>query len=279
MTDLTVVITDAGRQAANDAESQGFQVTISEVAIGTGNSEPSVTRTELVNELKRLDAQSASDSEPTIAHMFVIDESTDSYTVKEVGFYLDDGTLFAYYSDADGDVSIASKTEHSKWLAAFDIVLDSIPADSVTVSPGTGFQLPSATPSTKGIVELADQSEMDDESDSSRVPPVDVVAQYVNEKISAIPEDPSASTSQAGHVELATQSEMNTGSDSTRVPPVDVIAQYVNDQNFSYSRRPLGLDQPSWPCRTRHTIRNECGFRLNSRAASKRGCHVCGVRN
>ena len=61
-------------------------------------------------------------------------DNEDEIVGREVGFYLDDGTLFAIDSDPDDIITYKSASSGSKALETFDLVLDSLPPDSVTVT-------------------------------------------------------------------------------------------------------------------------------------------------
>ncbi|RXJ70597.1 hypothetical protein CS022_22720 [Veronia nyctiphanis] len=51
--------------------------------------------------------------------------------MREVGFFLEDGTLFAVYSEPGK--ALAYKSPEIDLLLAFDVVLAGVPADSVTI--------------------------------------------------------------------------------------------------------------------------------------------------
>ncbi len=178
MTTLALIITDAGRQAIID-ETNGatLPVTISELAYGDGTWTPDATATALNNEVKRITSLGSNQATaPDTISVTATDSSTDTYTVREIGLYTDGGVLFAIYAQA---TPILTKAIDAASLSTFDLVLDTVPAGSVTVGD-TSFDYPPASTTTLGVVELATQAEMDAGTDPTRVPPVAVVKQYVD---------------------------------------------------------------------------------------------------
>ncbi|WP_321392849.1 phage tail protein [Emcibacter sp.] len=154
---IEAIITDAGRQAANDAAENGFSVEITHFAIGTGYTAPDASLTALVTPLKNLTVDPGAEIQPHVAHLTSIDSSEDAYTVTEFGLLLSDGTLFAYY--AAGGATIADKTAYTQFPIALDVVLDTLTPGSVTVSGNTGFSLPDASETTPGQVQMATSAE------------------------------------------------------------------------------------------------------------------------
>ncbi len=163
---LDIIITDVGRAAIVDADNMGtLPVVINEVALGTGLWAPDATATALQNELKRITTVGGQAIADDTIHVTMTDDSSDAYTLGEFGLYTDGGVLFAIYSDVNG---ITDKDAGAALLMAFDILLASVPAGSVTVG-GTGFNNPSATETQQGVAELATQSEASTGTDDVRI--------------------------------------------------------------------------------------------------------------
>ncbi|WP_281559408.1 phage tail protein [Thalassomonas sp. RHCl1] len=128
---LTPTITEAGLQALFNAQSNGLQAQISAIALGDSAYTPQQNRTALTSEKNRIKISSGTLVSPTQLHMSVIDDSNKTFWVREVGFYLDDGTLFAVYSEPDK--TLAYKSPEVDLLLAFDLALSGVPAGSVNI--------------------------------------------------------------------------------------------------------------------------------------------------
>ena len=160
MSTLNFIITDAGRQAAIDADAMGIKLTITEVGYGTGNWSPDKTATALQNEFKRLSAGGGENPAPLYVHIAVTDQSSDTYQGNEVGIYAGD-VLFAIWSKGlqpamDGPGKI--NTGDSAFV--FDLLLENVPPDSVTVGDAN-FSNPLATEAKVGLIRIGTQAEND----------------------------------------------------------------------------------------------------------------------
>ena len=167
MTGFAFIITTAGLDALVDAQN-GLTEAIEVVEIGVSDSlvEIAPTLTALPGEIKRLDALSGQAASETIIHMTAIDSTSDAYDVRSVALYLSDGTLFAAYSRAEGPVF--SKVDIASFLFSIDIAFGEAVADAIVFGDAT-FLYPPATEETKGVAELATQTEVDDEVDDQRI--------------------------------------------------------------------------------------------------------------
>lgn len=159
MSTLNFIITDSGFQAAVNADSTGLQLTLTDVAYGSGIWSPDTTATALQNEIKRLPAGGGQNPAPDYVHVTATDQSSDSYQANEVGIYAGD-TLFAIWSkglepDSDGPSKIS--TQFSAF--AFDLLLGNIPPSSVTVND-VGFSVPIATETVYGVAKLGTLEEV-----------------------------------------------------------------------------------------------------------------------
>nr|WP_238937506.1 phage tail protein [Pseudoalteromonas sp. S16_S37] len=128
---LRPTITTAGLEAVFNSDKNGFQAKINKIGLGTGNYTPDQSRSALQAEVHRISVASGEDKGNAQIHMSVIDDTDHNFWVNEVGFYLEDGTLFAVYSNPDKP--IAYKSAEVDLLLAFDLVLTGVPADSITV--------------------------------------------------------------------------------------------------------------------------------------------------
>jgi hypothetical protein len=132
MTALIPQITLAGLQAAWNATHTGISAEITHVGLGSGGYTPSTNQTALQDEKHRLNIAGGELAGPTQIHLTALDNSELEFWVREVGFYLADGTLFAVWSSAEGPLAYKSPT--LPLVVAFDLDLSALPADSITVS-------------------------------------------------------------------------------------------------------------------------------------------------
>lgn len=128
---LKPTITTKGLQAIFNADSNGLQAQITAIGLGDQAYEPNQNRTALGAEKNRINIASGKLVSPTQIHMSVIDDSNKTFWVREVGFYLADGTLFAVYSEPDK--ALAFKSPEVDLLLAFDLALTGVPAGSVNI--------------------------------------------------------------------------------------------------------------------------------------------------
>ncbi len=155
-TTLTPVITSAGLNAIWNAQHDGLEATIAEIALGEAGWTPDNSATALKDEKRRIPVAGARVNETQI-HLTGVEDGTAEYWVREVGFYLADGILLAIWSAAEQ--ALAYKSAGVDLLLAFDLVLTALPADSVTVDGSAGYMLPPATDSKRGLIRIATADE------------------------------------------------------------------------------------------------------------------------
>ena len=154
MSTLNFIITNAGRQAAIDADAMGIKLTITDVGYGTGNWSPDKTATALQTEFKRLAAGGGENPAPLYVHIAVTDQSSDTYQANEVGIYAGD-VLFAIWSkDLQPELDGPGKINTGDSAFVFDLLLDNVPPDSVTVGDAN-FSVPLSTETVPGIIPTA----------------------------------------------------------------------------------------------------------------------------
>ncbi len=130
-------ITTAGRNAAIAANNAGASITINRIAIGTARREPLITHTALGAEVARvpiLRSQQISTNTRQLDYEFPGSSNNPGVAcnpVGEVGLFLTDGTLFAYWSDT---VSVpAAKSTTTTLRGSLFLVLDDLPASAITI--------------------------------------------------------------------------------------------------------------------------------------------------
>jgi len=150
---LIPIITSAGIAAVFNATNNGVEAMITEIALGDSGWSPDNTAGTLQNEMRRLAISGERISDNQI-HLSAIEDGITEYWVREVGFYLADGTLLAIWSDPVNALSF--KSSDVDLLLSFDLVLDTLPASSVNIDGTAGFNLPAATAQKRGLIHLAD---------------------------------------------------------------------------------------------------------------------------
>ena len=142
-TSLKPIITRAGLTAVRNAQNSEFKLCITEIALGNGNNDtgwtPDNTATSLKNQKNRIPILAGEAIGESQIHMTAVEDTNLEYWVYELGFYLEDGTLFAIWSDPDQP--LAYKSPGIDLLLAFDLLLTALGenADSVTIDGTGGF--------------------------------------------------------------------------------------------------------------------------------------------
>ena len=96
-----MILTSLGKKKAFEADTNGIKINISHIAIGDGAYLPSEDMTSLVSQKMKVPILSKQDFpenyQVTLNAKFGINE--ESFYIKEYGIFLDDGTLFAVWSE------------------------------------------------------------------------------------------------------------------------------------------------------------------------------------
>jgi len=121
-----------------NASNTGVAANITTIALGDSGYTPLASRTALGQQQMSLPVADGTRVTPTQIHLTALASGVSEFWIKEVGFYLADGTLFAVWSDSTQ--ALAYKSPGVDLLLAFDLSLAAIPAGSITVQ-GTGQNL------------------------------------------------------------------------------------------------------------------------------------------
>ncbi|MDM9557333.1 phage tail protein [Pseudomonas asiatica] len=139
-TPLQPVITTAGLAAIWRADNTGVAAQITHIGLGTTGYTPTKTQTALRTRKGLYPISDGQRLSSTLLHLTAVADDALEYWVREVGFYLADGTLLAVWSDPT--VALAYKSPSAQLLLAYDLSLSALPADSVTInSSGAGLNL------------------------------------------------------------------------------------------------------------------------------------------
>lgn len=144
-TPLQPVITKAGLAAIWNATSTGLAAEITHIGLGSAGYTPSSDQKVLRTLVEKYPVSGGEQLSSTLIHLTAIADDSAAFWVREVGFFLDDGTLFAVWSSA-GD-PLTYKSANTDLLLAYDLSLEALPANSVTIkSSPAGLNLTLAAP-------------------------------------------------------------------------------------------------------------------------------------
>ena len=163
---IDLIITSAGLFALVDAQNGNTDpIKVVEVGLTEAPFDPAPTLIALPGEFKRVDSFAGESVAENIIHMTGVDETTDTYDLRGIALYLEDGTLFASFSQAD---PIFSKVSIAQFLFAFDVRFSSVVSGDIIFGDAT-FLYPPASETIKGVAELATQDETDAGVDDERI--------------------------------------------------------------------------------------------------------------
>ncbi|WP_417842030.1 phage tail protein [Terasakiella sp.] len=137
---LTPILTAAGLAAVSNADGNGLQAIIAEIAVGDAGYEPDGTETGLQNELARVDCSAGGAISPnSVLVEAMIAAGAPSFFIREIGFFLDDGTLLAVWS-SEGQ-TVGYRSDLAPWFFKFVLGWESLPTDAITVNFNGDAQL------------------------------------------------------------------------------------------------------------------------------------------
>lgn len=158
---LALKLTDAGL-AAVQAASGSDPTVIAELGLTATAFEYAPTLTALPGEFKRLPVASGVAAAANVTHLTVYDTTADNWTATGLGLFLEDGTLFAVYTDA---AAFMVKSALAFGLLAFDIAFNADLAANIAYGNAV-FAYPPATEGIKGVARIATQARVDAEADA-----------------------------------------------------------------------------------------------------------------
>ncbi len=156
-TALKPLITKAGLAAIWNATSTGLQAEIAYIGLGSQGYTPTVDQKALRAQVVKYPISGGEKLSSSLIHLTALGDDDKAFWVREVGIYFADGTLFAVWSSPD--TPLTYKAAGTELLMAYDLSLEALPADSVTiVSTATGLNLtlagPLAAQSTALVAEM-----------------------------------------------------------------------------------------------------------------------------
>jgi len=163
---IDLIITNAGLDALVDAQNGNTDaVKVIEIGLTEAAFDPAPTLTALPGEFKRLASVAGQSTGPDTIHMTALDASAATYDLRGIGLFLEDGTLFASFGQAD---PIFSKVTIASFLLAFDVRFSGNIAQDIALGDAT-FLYPPATETVKGVAEIASDEEVAAGADDERI--------------------------------------------------------------------------------------------------------------
>lgn len=144
-TALQPLITKVGLAAIWNATSTGVQAEIAYIGLGSQGYTPTADQKALRAQVVKYPISGGEKLSSSLIHITALADDDKAFWVREVGIYFADGTLFAVWSSPD--TPLTYKAAGTELLMAYDLSLEALPADSVTiVSTATGLNLTLAAP-------------------------------------------------------------------------------------------------------------------------------------
>ena len=167
MTGIIFKLTTAGRAALVNAAHDGTNARrVVSVGITATAFTPSEALAAIPGEIKRITTIAGDVVASDTIHVTIRDDGADSYTVRGLGLYLDNGVLLGTYSQA---AVILEKSPASIFLLATDVrVLDGSVDISTLQFGETNFINPPATTERQGVVQLATKAIAEALTDATR---------------------------------------------------------------------------------------------------------------
>lgn len=185
---LNIKFTNAGKAALVNPENIGTEaLNITHIDLGTATYNPDGTETNLQAGFKTLSTFGADTVADDVIHVTIRDDSGDVYSLGEIGLRSGTGVLMGVIS-TQGEV-ITQKGPNDILLLSADATITEVDITNLTFG-GTEFIYPPATPTTQGVIEVADESEVDAGTPNKAVDPYEL-QQLLTRRLTASLTDPS----------------------------------------------------------------------------------------
>lgn len=143
MSQAVPVITSAGLASIWNETQDGFNAKITHLGVGLAGYTPNADQESLQQEVGRWEIIDGEQINDTQLYLYtqINNEGIDTslvdddggFWIREIGFYLEDGTLFAVHSVGESGAPEAYKSASTVLDIDYQLVLDAVPAGSVTV--------------------------------------------------------------------------------------------------------------------------------------------------
>ncbi len=158
MSKLTLTITKAGMDRFTAAQlGEDVDLSVSSIGLTDAAFVVAPTLTALPGQFRRVATISGDQVGDNIVHLTIRDDAEVTYSVRGLGLFLADGTLFAVYGQAD---RIFTKASPATLLVAIDLGFPTGDVRELRFGD-TGFYNPPGTSAVKGVVRFATQAEGD----------------------------------------------------------------------------------------------------------------------
>lgn len=134
-TPLNPTMLEVGLDAIWREQEAGFEAKIAYVALGDAGYAPDQGQQGLRSERVRFPVAGGKKLSSRQLHVTALGDHGPEFWVKEVGFVLENGVFLAVYSDPNRVLQYF-KPDTAAHILAYDVLLSSIPADSVTIVTG-----------------------------------------------------------------------------------------------------------------------------------------------
>jgi len=130
---LVPVTTLVGLRASFSAQQAGIRIRITHVAFGDGGYVPDKHQTALNSEKVRVPVSQATifPEDYRVDYSLVLPEESPEFWVREIGWFLEDGTLFMIWSDPE--IQIGWKSRYLRLLCALRVKLTDVPVESLEI--------------------------------------------------------------------------------------------------------------------------------------------------
>lgn len=127
---LSPIITAAGWQAITRASDADIKIAIKEIALGSQGGAVTGDETALNHEQARVAIAETNTLTAQQVQLTALVTGLQEYWIYEIGIYLEDGTLFALWSDEL--TPLAYKAKNVDMVLTFDLMLSALPSEQIT---------------------------------------------------------------------------------------------------------------------------------------------------
>lgn len=177
---MSLLITHAGIAAAIRAGDLGIEYKITHISIGSAGYVPNPEQTALVAEIQKKALTRGALVAQGQLHFETVWDGDEEFEGKELGYWLEDGTLFAVDS-RDGEV-ITYKRKNTVVTEACELNLAASTIENITVEM---LGSPYATEQVAGIAKIVSNGQVDSENDDNAILTVTKALRLMARRISS----------------------------------------------------------------------------------------------
>ncbi|NGZ17564.1 phage tail protein [Vibrio aestuarianus] len=131
---LAITITKKGLEECISAKEKGIKAWLKWISVGDRAYTPNENQTQLNNETQREEISEYKNTGPTSLQCTAKFSGDKEYPIREIGFWLESGTLFGVISAPDTTLNYKAANAHV--IQPFTINLSALPTDSLEVVVG-----------------------------------------------------------------------------------------------------------------------------------------------